>query len=687
VFINISRDLAGRWPQLQLNHVATKKGRQPLDRKKKPGIPEDSRLKAEFLARISHEIRTPLNGVIGMTALLLDTTLDKNQLSFAETIRDSATTLIDVIDDLLDISKLESGDIQLSPAPFSLSRLIDASLERHAKSAARKHLEMAAIVDGEVPASLIGDSGRLQQTIDHLLSNAIKFTRAGSVYLHVEKILHADNSTILRFTVSDTGIGISSEDGEALFDLFAPIDSDSVRHYGGSGLGLSICKRIVDLMGGDISVESSPGKGSVISFTVPLMLPPNDPGPDTPPLFKDARALVIAGTDFEKEMLSRQLGSWGAGIAFSTTPDEAAEALAEMEESETPYDLALILPKKGATGSDIEFWNQLANEVDAKLLIALGNGITADQINDTGLIPFARPLCEPELFRKVTDALNLQTPTSHMGPDNDDISLFETEEVYDFRVLVVEDNEINQRVAQGFLSTLGIESDLVANGKEAIKAVTAKSYGMILMDAEMPLIDGITATSVVRSMEGGSRDIPIIAMTAHATASDIDECLAAGMNDTLPKPIDRGVLHELVKKWGKAKPRDTADEKLYPPPNKTVKSSPHPVLDERSIEELNAALGEQILADLMTAYIKDTRVRIQTIRAAKENRDTTTLEQESHSLQGASGNMGIARVASCARAIVEACREGDPTDGIAMTPMLERYVTEALDELAKRGFS
>jgi len=622
-----------------------------------------------------------------MTALLLDTDLNKNQLSFAETIRDSAATLIDVIDDLLDISKLESGDIQLTPAPFSLSRLIEASLERHEKSAARKNLEMAAIVDGEVPVSLIGDSGRLQQTIDHLLTNAINFTREGSVYLHIEKILHADNSTILRFTVSDTGIGISSEDGEALFDLFAPIDSESVRHYGGSGLGLSICKRIVDLMGGDINVESSPGEGSAISFTVPLMLPPNDQGPNTPPLFKDARALVIAGTDFEKEMLARQLGSWGAGITLSNTPEEAAEALAEMEESETPYDLALILPTKDGRGSNIEFWNKLSNQVDAKFLIALGNGITAEQINDTALVPFARPLCEPELFRKVTDALNLQTPTSHMGPDDNDISLFETEEVYNFRVLVVEDNEINQRVAQGFLTTFGIESDIVANGKEAIEAVTSKSYGMILMDAEMPLIDGITATSVIRSMEGGGRDVPVIAMTAHATTNDIGECLAAGMNDILPKPIDRDVLHELIKKWGKAKPRDTADEEHAPPRNKTAKASPHPVLDESSIEELNAALGPEILADLMAAYIKDTRVRIRTIIEVAEKSDSKALERESHSLQGASGNMGVARVASCARAIVEACREGNPADGIAMTPMLERYVAEALDELAWRGFS
>lgn len=622
-----------------------------------------------------------------MTALLLDTDLNKNQLSFAETIRDSAATLIDVIDDLLDISKLESGDIQLTPAPFSLSRLIEASLERHEKSAARKNLEMAAIVDGEVPVSLIGDSGRLQQTIDHLLTNAINFTREGSVYLHIEKILHADNSTILRFTVSDTGIGISSEDGEALFDLFAPIDSESVRHYGGSGLGLSICKRIVDLMGGDINVESSPGEGSAISFTVPLMLPPNDQGPNTPPLFKDARALVIAGTDFEKEMLARQLGSWGAGITLSNTPEEAAEALAEMEESETPYDLALILPTKDGRGSNIEFWNKLSNQVDAKFLIALGNGITAEQINDTALVPFARPLCEPELFRKVTDALNLQTPTSHMGPDDNDISLFETEEVYNFRVLVVEDNEINQRVAQGFLTTFGIESDIVANGKEAIEAVTSKSYGMILMDAEMPLIDGITATSVIRSMEGGGRDVPVIAMTAHATTNDIGECLAAGMNDILPKPIDRDVLHELIKKWGKAKPRDTADEEHAPPRNKTTKASPHPVLDESSIEELNAALGPEILADLMAAYIKDTRVRIRTIIEVAEKSDSKALERESHSLQGASGNMGVARVASCARAIVEACREGNPADGIAMTPMLERYVAEALDELAWRGFS
>ncbi len=625
-----------------------------------------SRAKTEFLANISHEVRTPLNGVIGMADLLLDTDLNKDQSDFAGTIKRSAEALLVIINDILDFSKAESGMMSVEKIPFDPRDLIEEVADLFSQRAAEKNLELITWVDPAMPLSVLGDPGRVRQILSNLTSNAIKFTSVGEITLEARVQDRGFAVSEITFIVRDTGIGIPTERQAAVFDSFTQVDGSTTRRYGGTGLGLTICKQLAELMGGSIRVSSQPKLGS--TFTVSLDFPVVEGSPMPRPSLEGLRTLVVDDNATNRRILEQQLRSWGCHAETASSGPEGIRKLRVLSGTPEAFQLVIMdmqMPDQDGqeTTRQIRADDRFA-EIPIIMLSSIGSRYSHDELTAMG---FSAGLLKPVRQSSLYDVL--VTLLGHSTPSSEVITATVSHAQYEgTRVLLVEDNPINQKVARQLLRRLGCEVSVADHGQVAVDRVKAGArFDLILMDVQMPVLDGYEATSAIRQLEGSIRT-PIIAMTANAMSGDRDRCLAAGMDDYLSKPVKPADMSALLERWIKGSHPQAAEDREAEPGQRDVPPS-SPLLDLNHFYE-TCGSDPDFLAEVIREYLRVAPKTLARIREAVQEENWEEAVRAAHSLKGASRSIGALQVA-------DACLEMEKWQNAP--PNLAELEVEALE--------
>jgi signal transduction histidine kinase/DNA-binding response OmpR family regulator/HPt (histidine-containing phosphotransfer) domain-containing protein len=618
-----------------------------------------ARLKSEFAATVSHEIRTPLNGVIGTLDMLQATNMPARQRQFVGIAWNSARYLLDLVNNILDFSRLEAGKLELEHTEFDIHHLVEETIELFAPQAQQKGLELGYVTDGEVPRQLKGDTRRIRQILANLISNAVKFAESGEIAVRIGAAPHAAGGHLLRLEVIDTGIGIDKQAQSRIFDSFTQADHSTTRRYSGSGLGLAICKQLVGLMGGDIGVDSEPGKGSRFWFTLPLEAVPQAPTASADrarPVGAGRRVLIVDESEIVCHFLRQSLETWGYSCRSVRTAEEASAALRHAALAGAKFDI-VILDTVFATAAGGELPLRIRAEPmlrGVRLILMDRYGVedaaTAAQ-TDAYL---AKPLrldrlleCIATVGGHAAPALSAEAPVTGDGTPAP-------------RVLIVEDNRTNQTVARAMLGMLGLRPEIAENGRDALRACETQSWDLILMDCNMPDMDGYEATRLIRSGEATTgRHTPIVAMTANTQPADVERCLDAGMDDHLAKPLTINSLAESIRRW---LPNYTIDVPHAASVREahTAGGAANPTLDPKVFGTLREVLGKGI-GQMIEPFLEDMPTYIEQMNSAIGADDAAKLRRAAHAVKGAASNLGAARLAGIAREIEECAETGSAT--------------------------